>query len=87
MVVAALLAALAGCGGAASRMSVRITRTPGLFILPTVDQTITDSPTANGLASDIEALPPFPRETMNCPIDFGTSLSLATRMGPPSANN
>ncbi len=83
--VAALLATIAGCGGSAVVMSVRITRTPGLFVLPTVDQTITHSSTASRLASDIQTLPPFPSDTMHCPIDFGTSYRLAFKGGSASA--
>jgi hypothetical protein len=72
---------VAGCGSAALEStaidpSVRITRTPGLFILPTLDQTITDQHTVTRLRSDIDRLPPFPAGTFACPVDFGTSYTL-----------
>ncbi len=84
--LAALLVLLAspllgGCGAAAfgagaAATSLQITRTPGLFILPAVDQTIDDPSTINRLQADIDQLPPFPSGTMSCPIDFGTSYNL-----------
>lgn len=58
-------------------LNVRITRTPGLFVLPPLAQTITDRAIAGGLASDIESLPVFPSGIVSCPVDFGTSYTLA----------
>ncbi len=83
MAIAGLLLALlvTGCGAAVlgttpTGASVRITRTPGLFILPPLDQTITDTETVTRIRADIEGLPPFPAGTTSCPIDFGTSYTL-----------
>lgn len=56
--------------------SVRITRTAGLFILPSIDQTITDPATVARLQADIDRLPPFPSGVLSCPIDFDTSYTL-----------
>ena len=56
--------------------SVRITRNPGLFILPALDQTITDTGTVARLRADIDRLPPLPAGVMSCPIDFGTTYTL-----------
>ena len=72
---------LAGCGIAvlgttSTDPSVRITRTPGLFILPRLDQTITDSGTVARLRADIDRLPAFPAGAISCPVDFGTSYTL-----------
>jgi hypothetical protein len=77
-----------GCGTARlvdspTATSVRITRTPGLFILPPLAVTITDPATAARLLDDINALPPFPAGTVSCPIDFGTSYTLTFRFAPP----
>jgi hypothetical protein len=81
--VASLLLAmlLAGCGIAvlsttSTDPTVRITWTPGLFLLPPIDRTITDTGTVARLRSDIEGLPTFPAGTISCPIDFGTSYTL-----------
>lgn len=80
--VAGIFAMLvAGCGAAVlgttpTDPSVRITRTPGLLILPPLDQTITDAATVVRLWADIEGLPTFPAGTISCPIDFGTSYTL-----------
>jgi hypothetical protein len=60
--------------------SVRITRDPGLLVLPPVDRTITDPATVSKLASDIEGLPAFPKGAINCPADFGTGYRLAFDM-------
>ena len=82
MAIAGLLLAMlvTGCGAAVGTtptdQSVRITRTPGLFILPPLDQTITDTETVSRLRADIEGLPTFPAGTTSCPIDFGTSYTL-----------
>jgi hypothetical protein len=82
-----LIAVLAsGCGTArlvdsATDASVRITRTPGLFILPPLAVTITDPATVARLLDDINTLPPFPTGTFSCPIDFGTSYTLAFGAG------
>jgi hypothetical protein len=57
-------------------VAVHITRDPGLVVVPTVNQTITNRGVAGKLASDIEALPAFPKGAFVCPIDFGTSYSL-----------
>jgi len=87
LVAAALLA---GCGAtapehgastpnlerAADVASLRITRTPGLFILPPLDRTITDTATIDRLESVITKLPPIPRGAFACPIDFGTTYTL-----------
>jgi hypothetical protein len=83
---AVLLAVLAspllgGCGAAVlgagtAYASVEVTRTPGLFILPAVDQTIDDQNTVRRLQADIDRLPPFPAGAISCPIDFGTSYKL-----------
>ena len=61
--------------------SVHITRNPGLFVAPPIDRVITDRRTAEILAGDIEALPPFPSGTMFCPIDYGTTYNLAFSSG------
>jgi len=57
-------------------VAVHITRDPGLFVLPQVDQTITNRDVAATLAGDIEALPAFPPRIISCPVDFGTSYTL-----------
>jgi hypothetical protein len=56
--------------------AVHIVRTPGLFILPPLDETITNHATAEKLAEKILALPPMPKGIFNCPVDFGTSYAL-----------
>ena len=83
LAVASLLLSMlgAGCGAAVVGStpldpSVRITRTPGLFILPALDQTIADLGTVARLRADIVRLPPFPAGTIACPADFGTSYKL-----------
>lgn len=60
--------------------SVGITRTPGLFILPALDQTITDPATVNRLKADIARLPAFPSGAIACPVDFGTSYKLVFKV-------
>ena len=78
-----LLAVVAsGCGTARlvdspAATSVRITRTPGLFILAPLAVTITDPATVGRLLDDIDKLPQFPAGALSCPIDFGTSYTLA----------
>lgn len=78
-VVAVLVVVVAACGGGAGAAgaSVRITRTPGLFILPPVGRTVTDVAVVTRLASDIEKLPLFPSRSVACPADTGTSYTLA----------
>jgi hypothetical protein len=83
MVVGGLLLAMlvTGCGVAVlgttpTNASVRITRTPGLFILPPLAQTITDTEAVTRLRADIEGLPTFPAGTISCPADAGTSYTL-----------
>ncbi|MFI5286800.1 MAG: hypothetical protein ACHQ4F_10830 [Candidatus Dormibacteria bacterium] len=56
--------------------SIRITRNPGLFILPALDRTITDTGTVARLRADIDRLPPLPAGVMSCPVDFGTTYTL-----------
>lgn len=56
--------------------AVHITRTPGLFVLPPIDQTIIDRSVARQLAEDINSLPAFPKEPISCPNDFGTTYTL-----------
>jgi hypothetical protein len=75
---------VAGCGttrlvDTTNAPSLQITRTPGLFILPPLAATITDSSTVNRLLDDIRQLPPFPPGTTSCPVDFGTSYKLEFR--------
>lgn len=57
--------------------SVRITRDPGLIVMPPLNRTITDIRTAQRLARDVLALPVMPSGTYNCPVDFGTSYRLS----------
>lgn len=76
--VAVVIFVVAACGGAAAAAaSVHITRTPGLFILPPVDRTVTDPRMVMRLASDIEGLPLLPSRSIACPADTGTSYTLA----------
>ncbi|MHB8488789.1 MAG: hypothetical protein ACYDCS_07670 [Candidatus Dormibacteria bacterium] len=75
---------VAGCGTASLAdathdLSVRVTRTPGLFILPALAVTITDPSMVNELLDDIRRLPPMPAGVMSCPVDFGTSYTLQFR--------
>jgi hypothetical protein len=82
---------LAGCGAAllgagtgtaaGENTSLEVTRTPGLFILPALDQTIHDPGTIDRLETDIKRLPPFPDGAISCPIDFGTSYKLVFKDG------
>jgi hypothetical protein len=80
-----LIAVLAtGCGTARlvdspAATTLRITRTPGLFILLPLAVTITYPATVARLLDDINTLPPFPAGTFSCPIDFGTSYTLTFR--------
>jgi hypothetical protein len=77
---------LAGCGaallgsgsdtGGSANTTLQITRTPGLFILPALDQTINDPSTIDRLEADINRLPPFPAGAISCPVDFGTTYKL-----------
>ena len=77
-----LVSAVAACGDGggpphAAPSSVRITRTPGLFILTPLDRTIGEAGVTTRLATDIEQLPVAPSGPFSCPIDFGTSYTLA----------
>lgn len=70
----------------ASPPSVRITRTPGLFILPQIDRTITDAAVAARLATDIEQLPIASGDgPVMCAADFGTSYTLTFNLPGESA--
>jgi hypothetical protein len=86
---------LAGCGAAllgagnvsagSANTTLQITRTPGLFILPALDQTIADPSTINRLQADIDHLPAFPPGAFSCPIDFGTTYKLIFKLeGAPT---
>jgi hypothetical protein len=46
-------------------------RTSGLANLPTLTRRVADPAVVQALYADIETLPPFPRGTISCPIDFG----------------
>ena len=75
---------LVACGVTnAGPAMLHITRTPGAFILPALDREITDRPTVDRLAGDIQSLPAMPAGAVYfCPIDFGTTYLLAfTREG------
>jgi hypothetical protein len=61
---------------AAAASTVRVTRDPGLFVMPQLDRTITNQQTVRRLATDILALPAGPSGTQSCPADFGTSYTL-----------
>ena len=50
--------------------------------LPPVSRLITDAAVASKLYEDVLALPPFPKETMHCPADFGTDYGLDFKVGP-----
>ncbi len=67
----------------AAATSVRITRDPGLFVMPQLDRTITNPLTVRRLANDILALPAGPSGTQSCPADFGTSYTLRFTGGAP----
>jgi len=57
-------------------VAVRVTRDPGLLVIPKIDQTIADRNVAAKLAGDIEALPPFLNGALMCSNDFGTTYDL-----------
>ncbi len=101
LVLASCVVGLAGCSSSTSSprsaspaaaptttvvtTSVRITRTPGLYILPQIDRTITDAAVAARLAMDIEQLPLAPSGPVSCPADFGTSYTLTFNVPGASA--
>jgi hypothetical protein len=67
----------------AAATTVRVTRDPGLFVMPQLDETITNQQTVRRLASDVLALPAGPSGTQSCPADFGTSYTLRFTGGAP----
>lgn len=67
----------------AAATTVRVTRDPGLFVMPQLDRTITNHQTVRRLATDILALPAVPSGTYSCPADFGTSYTLRFTGGAP----
>ena len=67
-----------------TQVDVRITRTPGLLVLPALDLTITDSALAARLVTDIRSLPVAPSVCAGG-VDYGTSYSLTfASPGTPS---
>lgn len=83
-IVAALACVAIACDSQPQHVdasSVHITRNPGLVVVPKLDRTITDAAIATQLANDIQNLPAFPNGAMNCPVDFGTTYSLAFSSG------
>jgi hypothetical protein len=67
----------------AAATTVRVTRDPGLFVMPQLDRTITNQQTVRRLATDILELPGVPSGTHSCPADFGTSYTLRFTGGAP----
>jgi hypothetical protein len=67
----------------AAAIAVRVTRDPGLFVMPPLDRTITEQKTVRALATDILALPTVPSNSLSCPADFGTSYTLRFTGGAP----
>lgn len=79
LAILASITTLVACGGPGPDQTVtavHITRTPGLFVLPPIDQTINNRSVAGQLAKDIDSLPAFPKGSTYCPIDFGTTYTL-----------
>jgi hypothetical protein len=73
----ALGSTLASAPDSTGTVSVRIARDPGHLQLPPLDRTISDTSVAERLAADILKMPSFPAGVMYCPVDFGTSYTLA----------
>jgi hypothetical protein len=61
--------------GSASESQLHIVRIPGKLVLPSLDRTISGSPTIARLATEIRGLPLFPRYE-RCAASFGLSYAL-----------
>lgn len=93
LLVALLALALAGCGrwtpalpgssGGGAVTSVHVLRTSAFppNHIPPLERTVTDAVKARQLYAALRALPPFPKETMSCPMDIGVSYDLTFYQG------